>query len=320
MKKIYFLGVFLALGISALAQPTITSNSNPIIGTSIDYINFAWDGNPGASGANQTWDFSTLSGQTATVNYIDPSTAPQGSSFGSANICIDNSGQQYQFYNNSSTGQELLGGYLPSSNGTVIYSNPEKIMEFPCSYQTNWSDSLSGSQSSGITRAGTVTGDGDAYGTLILPNGTYNNVLRVKVVENYEDSFMSIPIATTSNTIYFFYLEGQHSPILALTDANIAGIDTIYGNYMKNIVLKTSKIEEKELSVYPNPVQDVLNLTAPKSVESNYSMEIFNMSGQQLYKTKNPVLSVDMSSYDSGIYLLVIKNGDEMIREKIVKQ
>lgn len=318
MKKIYLFGASLILGLSALAQPTITSSVNPVIGTTFNYMRFTWDGNPGTAGANQTWDFSALSGQSSAMAYIDPSTAPSGSSFGSANMCTNAAGQVYQFNNNSVSAQEIHGFYTAS--GTTVYSDPEKIMQFPCNYQTNWTDNLAGSISTGFTRSGTVTGEADAYGTLILPSGTYSNVLRIKVIEDYDDLFQGNPVYATTNTIYMFYIEGYHTPILALTHSNTAGQETFYGNYVDNPVLSAEEMEQEELSIYPNPVRNNLNFTVPQTIESNYSVQIFNMSGQQVYKVTNPVASFDMSNFDNGVYLVLLTNGEAIIRKKIVKQ
>ncbi|MEZ4938163.1 MAG: T9SS type A sorting domain-containing protein [Crocinitomicaceae bacterium] len=317
MKKIYLFGASFLLCLTSLAQPTITSNSNPSIGQSFSYLRFTWDGNPGTTGANQSWDFSALSGQALAMSYIDPSTAPSASSFGAANICVNAASQVYQFNNNTSSAQEIIGFYTAS--GTTVYSDPEKIMEFPCTYQTTWNDNLSGTISTGFTRAGTVSGDADSYGTLILPSGTYNNVLRVKIVEDYEDSYQGTPIYMTLNTIYMFYLEGQHSPILALTHSNTAGQSTYYGNYMDNPVLGTNTIEEENLKIYPNPVKEVLNFSIPQTIESNYNVEIYSMTGQQVLNYSKPISTVDVSDFDSGVYLVILTNGDTVIREKIVK-
>src|SRR5690349_21799990 len=104
MKKIVTL-LLLVTGISLRAQPTITSSTDPVVGTSI--VNIFLDSStvqPGNAGANQTWDFSTAvpNGNMRTEDWLSVASTPYAASFPAADIAqkmVDTSGNIiYQYY------------------------------------------------------------------------------------------------------------------------------------------------------------------------------------------------------------------------------
>ncbi|MFP3592679.1 T9SS type A sorting domain-containing protein [Chryseobacterium sp. SIMBA_038] len=76
-----------------------------------------------------------------------------------------------------------------------------------------------------------------------------------------------------------------------------------------NCTLATSEIkEDKEQSVYPNPVKDELTVNLG-SVKDDYDIEIINSLGQIVYKTttSDQTLKVQLSDKTSGLYIVNIK-------------
>jgi hypothetical protein len=80
-----------------------------------------------------------------------------------------------------------------------------------------------------------------------------------------------------------------------------------------------------QFGVYPNPVNDILNI----SIESNQSLDLnialYDMSGRSLYQTnsrENDTIPVDFTTYSTGIYLLnIVDNTNKtVITKRIVKK
>ena len=71
-----------------------------------------------------------------------------------------------------------------------------------------------------------------------------------------------------------------------------------------------------EAEIYPNPVQNVLNINVDNAIKS---VEVFTLQGQKvLNSTSN---QVDMSSLNSGIYLVKITDENNSIAtKKVVKR
>lgn len=74
---------------------------------------------------------------------------------------------------------------------------------------------------------------------------------------------------------------------------------------------------EKMISIYPNPVQDVLHVSA----DSYKEVSIFNMMGQQVYRQNitNNHFQINVSNLQSGVYFLRLE-GENSVVKKFIKQ
>ncbi len=76
---------------------------------------------------------------------------------------------------------------------------------------------------------------------------------------------------------------------------------------------------ESELSVYPNPANDYLNIESLNG--SVNRIEIFNGNGALVYSKKTNGVSkqqIDISRFSSGIYLLLVETQKGISQQKIV--
>ena len=159
----------------------------------------------GNSGANQTWDFSSLqSSSTDVIDIISPAGTPFYSSYPTSNICVDIDGG-FLYFNKSNTGILALG------QGDSVFQQPTMFMPLPLSYGANHvdgpvtiMDSLIGGPTVNLLLSSqglsamllsmgaaqvadsiniqvnmTNTFDVDAYGSVVMPNGTFD-ALRVR--------------------------------------------------------------------------------------------------------------------------------------------
>ena len=104
---------------------------------------------------------------------------------------------------------------------------------------------------------------------------------------------------------------------------NDACQETTYGeteDYMVNIVesLSTENIQIENISIYPNPINNVLNVSIGSNVGLNYS--IFNINGQTIFKGKlaNSNNRVDFSELSKGVYFLRVLDS-QLNKENIYK-
>ncbi|MFA6058156.1 MAG: hypothetical protein WC756_08145 [Taibaiella sp.] len=223
---------------SAIAQPTIQANQFNYTSLSAFEYKYASSqqtaiAQPGASGANVSWDFSNIVAQ-STINYATaacPGDADCGL-FAGANqvVKLNNVGGAKVYYNKTQNMMEQVGEKGMGADGDAVFSNPMKVMQFPVSFGQTFSDSYSYGTSSG-TRSGTLTSTIDAYGTLKTPAGTYTNVLRQKIVEN-----STVTVGSQSMQIlithYYWLAPNVHRMLMSLisTQTEIVGIppQTVY--------------------------------------------------------------------------------------------
>jgi hypothetical protein len=90
---------------------------------------------------------------------------------------------------------------------------------------------------------------------------------------------------------------------------NDACEETTYGeteDYMVNIVesLSVNNIQIENISIFPNPINNMLNVNVGSNIGLNYS--IFNITGQTIFKGKFTEFNnrVDFSDLSEGIYFL----------------
>lgn len=120
---------------------------------------------------------------------------------------------------------------------------------------------------------------------------------------------------------YLFVFEGNSDEILEfetvmirVIDTNLINCDTLCGFGV--LSLNKSKLNDDiQLEAYPNPFLEQTSINLPKSVESNYSFELFNSIGQQVkakFDLYNQKVTLHRNDLEKGIYFFRIteKNGN----------
>jgi PKD repeat protein len=107
--------------------------------------------------------------------------------------------------------------------------------------------------------------------------------------------------------------------IVVLIATNSCGSDTV----QQTIHVESSGIETNGLSnvnIYPNPVKDILTVAFDK--EQPAVISIISFDGRQLltndYLSKQ--CTVDITSLEQGIYVIVIKTGQGILKQMFVKE
>ncbi|MDC8005592.1 T9SS type A sorting domain-containing protein [Aureisphaera galaxeae] len=83
--------------------------------------------------------------------------------------------------------------------------------------------------------------------------------------------------------------------------------------------LSVDTFEALNISVYPNPVQDRLNVQAQEAISN---VAIYNVLGQQVYSASNIdalSTSIDMSQMTSGAYIVQVEVNNQVATTRIVK-
>lgn len=311
----YFL---LFAGLQAIAQPTLNMADVAYhVGETLTY-NRTYYVNPGDSGANKTWDLSSMvTGQVSSYNTVAASSTASGSAFPNANIALGSAGG-YAYYNQSSSSVQFLG--ISNTSFNIAYYNPEDFLRFPCNYNDSYTDTWGSNFVSGGTafyRTGFTDVKVDGYGTLLLPGSiTHNNVLRVRFHQVYQDSslFQGIPnIIEYESETYMWYVAGVPAQVASVNRFESSGgpVQTS-GLYLGNIVSSVPLVTAKnEWNVYPNPVSgDWVTVYFEAEGPFDFEARLVGMDGRQLssatYTTTagNNALQVALPDLSNGIYQL----------------
>ncbi|MEY8848475.1 T9SS type A sorting domain-containing protein [Psychroserpens sp. XS_ASV72] len=74
-----------------------------------------------------------------------------------------------------------------------------------------------------------------------------------------------------------------------------------------------------EISIYPNPTQNILNFKLPNNTIIE-SVELIDMNGKRIFHSTEALTTMDLSNVSNGVYLLQLKTNIGKLSKRIVKQ
>ncbi|MDP4267504.1 MAG: M6 family metalloprotease domain-containing protein [Bacteroidota bacterium] len=100
------------------------------------------------------------------------------------------------------------------------------------------------------------------------------------------------------------------------------------GSYTLTVDLNTGinneKSSENNMSVYPVPASNILNIDIKSSLLKHYKISVYNQLGQQLYSEKDFIVNgktnrtINISGFSKGIYFIKAEDGDEVYSRKFI--
>jgi hypothetical protein len=300
-SKIPTLTSYLFLSLNVFAQTTVTGDDlNPLQGqTSVVYqCPIVSQGLPGA---NQTWDLSGLE-STTTITRSYTSSAVPGATIRqnkntngvatSLDLKCDNSGQEIIAQSNETT-------------FVVGYYNPKKTLALPAVYNVSHQDNYHAA-ASGTPVYGELTELVDGYGTLITPEGTFSNVVRVHLHDNF---YVETNLGTRYYTedTYTWYKAGIKDELASTTSIAEVGQAPYYESalYLETTTYGLTEEEMGKLTVYPNPATS--NFSIKPSEAAVKSITITDAEGKLYkcsYKEVANSIVLDSEELSSGVYFV----------------
>lgn len=324
MKKIYFLSISLLTCAFTRAQLT-QSNHAPSVGDTYTVLDCNPSGvAPGASGAGATWNFATVTTNTAAYVYTASAVSSSMSTvYPNANVLVASSSSDNSYMKTSATGLYYYGGniYVNPVSATLVYTAPAVSALYPMSLNTTSSSITGGSITATTppangTFSGTSSAIADGTGTLILPGTvTFSNVTRVVTSQNLTFT-SSLVNGTVTQTNYEYFDPMLKGPIFAI---RIASVATSFGApTTQTIVLRTNYTptsstvslpnlgeELSHVSVFPNPCSNMVNVNVDAS---GATLTLYDITGSRAgtFKLNNGSNKLDVSVYSAGCYIYTI--------------
>lgn len=336
MRNNFLLITILFLAFNLNAQITLTSStSSPLIGSSPEYVNvssFTFD--VSQSGPNQTWDFSSASGNSSSLEYISPSNSSEASTFPLANIVADYSTGFSTIENYLSSNDSVLSIEGETSPGsTIIYSDKKEVLRFPITYNDSVDDTFYALVTEidiTFNRTGTIKIKADGYGDLILPDTTINNVLRILTVYEYSDSLNGIQIVSKVDTVFTWYDTINNNPIasanLTYADGNqsfsiaryLVNLQQVDTTTISDTIVSINESFQNPISIYPNPSSNYL-IVENEEIGIPFSMDIYDTKGLRVktLKIQNGKTKIDLSDLISGVYFITYIKDSRLFTKKM---
>ena len=120
------------------------------------------------------------------------------------------------------------------------------------------------------------------------------------------------------NPVYTFETGGSFSVALTVTNETDNSFTMVKDDYINVGWVGVNEVSANNFKCYPNPVTDVINV---QSVDALMSVRIFNISGQLVYEGNSAgsnLQSIDVSSFNKGIYFMELNTKVETQQVKIV--
>ncbi|WP_264565034.1 CotH kinase family protein [Flavobacterium sp. N3904] len=161
-------------------------------------------------------------------------------------------------------------------------------------------------------------------------NAKYDQTAFGQFTRNLSNSSQKIVLAdgfgNTIDTVEYF----DAAPWATQADGNgsyLKLIDTALDNNLasswvaiSDATLSTSSFEvSNSLSVYPNPVTNVLNIESKKPI---IGIKVFNILGTLINEKKgnSEIKNYDLTNYSSGVYFITLYNDEGFVTKKIIKK
>lgn len=330
------------------AQPTLQNNVLPAFGDVV--FNTEADTNgiePGAAGANQTWDFTALTplpGETTVQSTFAPAAGtPFADQFPEANaaaIIPTADGTAYGYFKLENNRISFYGSAIAGLD--FHFDDPEINVVTPITFHEGFSDLYSSTLSipdngEFFTKAGKAV-EYDAYGTLKMPGATYNNAMRLKTVTVSLDSVVfegGYQVSNLTTTTYEWYVANRPGPQVSVSYSGGTSTTVITGippfddvipvsksvNYISNLTTGTGETPEQALglrveSLSPNPATETLTLRYTADAPAGeLRLLVLNAAGQLVQAQILPVVAGDqavtlpVTQLPAGQYFLSLTDG-----------
>lgn len=281
----------------ATAQPVLEYANLVPIGTTtaIHMVTAPGASDPGPDGANVTWDFSsaTLQLNAGTVSWVDPATTPQGSSYPTSNLAqvvAAPIGTIYNYFDLQPAHLDQLANGVGGSDASV-YADPKTIIQFPLHYQDSYTDNFTdnGAPASYIR---SYTG----YGTVILPTGTYTNVVKMTSTGGAIDFLLSDPISQ------LVHIEDDGSAL-------------VFGDPVSGVAEQAGPV----LRAFPNPATDALTVSGVRAAGTWVLVDAEGRA-QREGAARPGTLAISLEGLAPGCYALRLREGEGVRSLRVVKQ
>jgi PKD repeat protein len=120
------------------------------------------------------------------------------------------------------------------------------------------------------------------------------------------------------NPYHYYAAEGDYQ--VSLTASNPWCEDSFYEIGSEITVFgptSVSNFENSDVSLYPNPVHDVLKLTINVPFKQ---IQVFNVRGELLFSTDTDCSEINVSDFAAGVYFVQIETKNEVLKTQFVKQ
>ncbi len=162
--------------------------------------------------------------------------------------------------------------------------------------------------------------DNMLQGTLNLENQLF--LTDFKVHSNFDLKYINLSNGNNVNMTRFEAQDCFELICVQVDDAEYSTLNWLNipssAEFNEDCQLNTSLsyLKETNLAIYPNPSSDIINLRTDDKIED---IEIYDLNGSRVTVNIEQNQSINISTFNNGIYFLRIKSNDESKSYKFIK-
>lgn len=325
MRKTLFL-LCLSLAINANAQITVNASNFFDVGNTRIMADSYFLTTNDSPGANKIWDYSRLDTNkwVEKTTFVMPFVTPHYNRFQTSNIAIyDPLYHDAMYYKKDFYSLKVMGYY---TGEIMAYSNPLVEYEFPIAFGNTLQDYFDGyytasgashgynSDSVRVRFYGTHHYKVDSWGSLILPNGTFN-ALRLKDTLIFNITEEELNSGTW--TLAYEQYDTLYSNVFVTNDPgtrnellkqylydNGSVEDNSWSYTRRNYLAIDEKLKSNIFSLFPNPVINEISIESKVNFDSYYITDL--MGKIVINKTIYQENKINVSSLAKGKYILTM--------------
>lgn len=89
-----------------------------------------------------------------------------------------------------------------------------------------------------------------------------------------------------------------------------------------NIIASNDIADLKGINIFPNPSEGIITISLSDGISQSdiQQIAIFDMQGKKLFSSDKYLHSIDLRTFEKGVYLLKVSVGNEILTKKVVKE
>lgn len=330
------------IGMALSAQPVLTSTSFYTPGDVV----LAYDVDPsnlddGGDGPDQVWDFGNIVPlHESTIwggNVAAPASLNDFDYYDGANVAMVMGNGVVRYWKNDNNGLVAFG--QGGNHDLLALEDASTLLEYPFTMGSACSDEASGTLYGTCYDFAWISSsetEGVGYGTLILPSGTYENVLKVRRVSFSNKINEQLGIVRENSIVeHFWFQAGTAGPLFYLRNWSNNGCPgSNQGNEAMYAIpndfttsVASNAAEQVAIGVFPNPARNAAQLNVRTNGELVAEIWISDLIGQRLaniseaHKLEGTQLyELNLAALQSGIYLVNVKTERAHYTQRLVVQ
>lgn len=324
IKVLFQISLTILFNFSIFGQSIEGSNFCHEIGNTVRYKTFNFVDYSNYFGANSYWDFSDI---TFDTDYdflvVSINNLPYASELPNVNYALKYSSQRTLIQCEDSIYSIVGSG---NSSSYSLHENPF-AWNFPIEYgSSGYHESIQIDTGSTYINyeIEQINWFCDSYGTIVIPEDTLYNVLRIKTITTSIDS----TYLTIADSSYSFITYTESYDYLSNSGRILQTYKSFYENgnafasggslELELLPVGLEKLTKTRVKIYPNPTNDFIHIETP--FRENYEVYIHDLRGKLIntFQGNQSELIIDMPPVN-GLYFLTLTSDSFSYRNTIIK-